>query len=394
MRRLRWAIPFAAVAIFLFSVGLASANMTGTLLDTSTGVANGDAFQLVPAENQLGIRKGYRETFSTSVTGSEDDDPFQVVPIEKDAGTRKGYVGVFTSSTVPTTGVGVSSDFTSATTGAAVFTLTTKKGEEIVIHIPEGGLEPITKVRGGPAVAGVLEDGARVAVLVEFVQGDPDVVREARMIVVKPVPQTPINGAVASMETDGDGVRTLTIVGSDGTTEEVELGPDVATPAIGEVVIGFRGRGAGARRSGGRGKDNRPAVRGLVRADAVHERLQGILEKLGTEGEGLPDNAAEQHTLRVEQVGEILEKHSERNVEIIENLGQKQDLSPREAEAVAEGLDKAKAAKEKAKAAREERKAAREERKAAREEAKAARDESKAARDKGKPSKDNANGAD
>ena len=382
MRRLRWAIPFAAMAIFLFSVGLASAQMTGTLLDTSTGVANGDAFQLVPAENQVGIRKGYRGTFSTSVTGSEDDDPFQVVPIEKDAGTRKGYVGVFTS---PTTGVGVSSDFTSATTGAAVFTLTTKKGEEIVIHIPEGGLEPITKVPGGLAVAGVLEDGARVAVLVEFVQGDPDVVREARMIVVKPVPQTPINGAVASVETDGDGVRTLTIVGSDGTTEEVELGPNVATPAIGEVVIGFRGRSAGARRPGGRGKDSRPAVRGLVRADAVHERLQGILEKLGTEGEGLPDNAAEQHALRVEQVGEILEKHSERNVEIIENLGQKQDLSPREAEAVAEGLEKAKAAKEKAKAAREERKAAREE-------AKAARDESKAARDKGKPSKDNAKG--
>ena len=325
MRRLKWMIPLIAITIFLFSVGLASANMTGTLLSPSTGADGGDAFQLVP--------------------------------VEKKAGTRKGYVGTFTS--------GVASGVSGNLVQGDFFTVTTKKGD-VEIRVPAGGLSPITKTPGGPNVAAVLEDGApeddaRVAVLVDFVQDGNDVVREAHKIVVKPVPQTPYNGPVASVETGEDGVSTVTIVNADGTTEEVELGPDVAAPAIGEVVIGFRGRGVGARSAGGREGNGRPVIKGLVRAAAVHDRLQGFLKNLGADRDGLPEIAAEKQELRIERVRAILEKHANRRVVIIERLIGRQNMSPRALEAIADRLENARANREEAKANRERAQAARDE---------------------------------
>ncbi len=82
MRRLKWMIPLLAITIFLFSVGLASANMTNNMLNQSTGAASGDAMQLAQGESEVGIRKGYRGTFSTGVTGAESDDPFPQVVVE------------------------------------------------------------------------------------------------------------------------------------------------------------------------------------------------------------------------------------------------------------------------------------------------------------------------
>jgi hypothetical protein len=335
-------IPLLAITIFLFSVGLASANMTNTMLETRTSDTGLDAKQLAQAEKKVG--------------------------------TRKGYVGIFTSSTTATTGADVSA---ALTTGAGFFTLTTEKGdsgvvatseqEELVIHIPEEGLAAITKMPGRGDAAEISAtsaglDGADVAVLVEFVLDEANnIVAEARKIVVKPTPATPVHGAVESVDTNDEGVSTVTIVSADGTTEEVELGPDVAVPAIGEVVIGFRGRGVGARSAGGREGNGRPVIKGLVRAVAVHDRLQGFLKNLGADRDGLPEIAAEKQELRIERVRAILEKHANRRVVIIERLIGRQNMSPRALEAIADRLENARANREEAKANRERAQAARDE---------------------------------
>ena len=257
------------------------------------------------------------------------------------------------------------------------FTVSTRQGI-VMIQIPtEGGLPDITKTPGGPQ-AGTLADGANVAVLVEFVSdGGEGVVREARKIVVKPTPAKPFNGAVESVDTNDEGVSTVTIVSADGTTEEVELDPEAGVPAVGEVVVGFRGRGHGgrARRSGEVDYDGHPRVRGLVRAQQVHERLRAFLENLGSNGQELSDEQAERRDGRIEKLGEILEKHAARNVVIIERLSNRENLPPQAAVAVAKGLDKAKANRERARANRERAEAARDEAKAARDEARPARED-------------------
>ncbi len=362
MRRLKWMIPLLAITIFLFSVGLASANMTSAVLNPSTGAASGDAMQLAQSEKEVGIRKGYRGTFSTGVTGAGSGDPFpqDVVEVEKKAGTRKGYVGTYFQVENP--------DF---------FSVSTRQGI-VMIQKPTGGdLEPITKLPGGPW-AGELVNDARVAVLVDFVSdGGDGVVREARKIVLKPTPAKPVNGAVESVDTNDEGVSTVTIVSADGTTEEVELDPEAGVPEVGEVVVGFRGRGHGARarRSGEVDDDGHPRVRGLVRAQQVHERLRAFLENLGSNGQELSDEQAEQRDRRIEKLGEILEKHAARNVVIIERLSNRENLPPQAAEAVAKGLDKAKDNRERARANRERARAKWEQAKAAREEARSARED-------------------
>ncbi len=374
MRRLKWMIPFLAITIFLFSVGLASANMTGNMLETRTSDTGLDAKQLAQAEKKVG--------------------------------TRKGYVGIFTSSTTATTGADVSA---ALTTGAGFFTLTTEKGdsvvvatseqEELVIHIPEEGLAAITKMPGRGDAAEISAtsaglDGTDVAVLVEFVLDEANnIVAEARKIVVKPTPATPVYGAVESVDTNDEGVSTVTIVSADGTTEVVELDPEADVPEVGEVVVGFRGRGLGARarRSGAFDDDGQPRVRGLVRAQQVHERLRTFLENLGSNGQELTDEQAERRDRRIEKLGEILEKHAARNVVIIERLSNRENLPPQAAEAVAKGLDKAKANREQARANREQAKAARDEARAARDEARAARDEARPAREDFVPGNQNQN---
>ncbi|MCH8801821.1 MAG: carboxypeptidase regulatory-like domain-containing protein, partial [Chloroflexi bacterium] len=168
----------------------------------------------------------------------------------KVAGSRKGYVGIFASATGGATGSG---------TNTGAFVVTTKKGD-FEIQIPGEGLESITRRPGRSA--GVPEEGDEVAVLVEFVdQGGDGLAQVARQVIVKPAPKKPVVGAVVSITTDEDGVRTLTIMRPNGTTKEVRLGPRGKPPEVGDLVTAFPGPD-----DGDDPQDGPPIARGLVRA--------------------------------------------------------------------------------------------------------------------------------
>ena len=250
----------------------------------------------------------------------------------KGAGDRKGYVGTFSA------------------VDDGSFTVTTKK-EEVVIRIPDGGLEPITRIPGpeaatieaGAGTAAGLVDGAKVAVLVEFllVDGVADLVPQARQIMVKPTPQPPVAGAVVSVDTNEEGVRTLTIMRPNGNTKEIRLGPGVSSPEIGDFVTAFPGRG-----SKGRGKETGddgepPTATGLVLAEKVLERLEGFLLELTAGDSGLSPKAAERRAEQVAKVAAILESHASEHVNILEKISQKPNLPPQAILGMLKHLDKA-----------------------------------------------------
>ena len=350
MRGLRWIIPLITTVILLSSVGLVSAQIANTVIDTSTGPAIGDAKLVAQAEKKEGTRKGYVGVFTSPVTGAQ----------------------VSASSTTGAEG------FTASATGAQVFTLTIKKRdglvaattkngdaavadtteqEEILIRIPVEGLEAITRRPGrvGAAVVSASStdlDGAEVAVLVQFVidESTGELVPEALKIVVKPDPQLHIVGVVTEVETNEEGDRILTILRRNGKTKVVRLGPEFDSPEIGEVLTALPGRSDRARGPSEGDESSPPTVRGLVRAETVHQRLEGILRSL-TAGNGvLSDKAAERLAKRVDRVATALESHAELKVAIIEKLTQKQDLSPRAVKGLAKALGKAKDARAQAKA--------------------------------------------
>ena len=153
-----------------------------------------------------------------------DEEPEGEAEDGKKAGDRHGYVGTFTP-------------------GDGAFTLTRKR-DEVVIQIPEEGIESITRMPGEANATGRPEDGVQVAVLVEFVDiGNGELIKVARQVIVKPFPLPPVTGAVVSVDTDADGVRVLTIMRPDGTTKAVQLGREVDPPEVGELVTAFHGVG-------------------------------------------------------------------------------------------------------------------------------------------------------
>lgn len=306
---LRWIIPALAAALILSTAGLVSAQQAGAISGTVTDAQTGDPIEGVLVEvvgadpllsevtrvdgtylilnvpigeySVTASAAGYEGKTQTGVEvegnegavvdfalGRKDaeeetqgaDAVLQPVASEdepeagKAAGDRKGYVGTFSL-------------------GDGFFTVTTKK-EEVMIRIPDGGLEPITRIPGqaaasveaGDSTAGGLVDGAKVAVLVEFLPGEgrAELVLEARQIMVKPNPQAPVAGAVVSIDTNEEGVRTLTIMRTNGTTKEIRLGPEVSSPEIGDIVTAFPERGSKGRgRAGGDGGEP-PTATGLV----------------------------------------------------------------------------------------------------------------------------------
>ena len=283
----------------------------------------------------LQLEDSEEKTKSTDVVPqlvTPEDDP----EAEIEAGDTKGYVGTFTM-------------------GDGDFIVTTKK-EEVVIRIPEGGLEPITRIPGQKTDS--LVDGANVGVLVEFVQleGAAEPVPEARQIVVKPSPQPPVSGAAVSVDTDDEGIRTLTIMRPDGTTKEVRLGSGVDSPETGALVTAFPGRGRGRKAGDGDG-NGPPEVGGLVPAEQVLQRLEGFLQELTSGDSGLPEKAAERRAQRVAQVAAILETHADKHVKILETISKKENLPPQAMLGMLNSLDKAKGGREraqgKAKAARD-----------------------------------------
>ena len=280
MRLLRWIIPTLAMVLILSTAGLVSAQandaISGIVTDAQTGdPIQGALVEVVDADTPLSAGTGVDGTYQISdvpagqysVTASAagyengteaevdvpegeatfvdfslqlsevDVSPVLISVTEEDeeegkqAGDHKGYVGTFSL-------------------GNGILTVATRK-EDVVIRIPDGGLELITRIPGqaptgeaGASTAEGLVDGAEVAVLVEFLLEDDstELVLEARQIMVKPSPEPPVVGAVVSVETNEEGVRTLTIMRPNGTTKEVRLGPDADAPEIGEVVTAFHCR--------------------------------------------------------------------------------------------------------------------------------------------------------
>ncbi|MCH8892975.1 MAG: carboxypeptidase regulatory-like domain-containing protein [Chloroflexi bacterium] len=261
----------------------------------------------------------------------ESDSDVQNVKV---AGTRKGYVGIFTA----VTGAG-----TGASTEA--FIVTTKKGD-IEIQVPDQNLGSITRKPGRPQ--GFPVDGDRVAVLVEFVdQGPGELVKIARQVIVKPTPKPPIIGAVVSITTDENGVRTLSIMRPDGSTKVVRLGSKGEPPEVGDLVTAFQGRGGD---DDGDEEDGPPVIRGLVRAQEVRQRLEGFLEDLTRETRGVPADVAERRAQRVADLAEKLEAHAAKHARIIERASQNAKLPPQAVAGMLNGLERAENGRAQAKA--------------------------------------------
>lgn len=249
---------------------------------------------------------------TAGLISAQDDDGGKV------AEDRQGYVGVFNFAP-----------------GTGAFFVTTNKGEMIEIQDPAGGLESITRRPGQPD--GSPGDGDRVAVLVEFVGAA--LVKVARQVIVRPTPLLPVIGAVVSVATNDEGVRILSIMRPDGTTKEVQLGPEARAPQVGDLVTAFPGRGG--INDGGDGGDGPPVIRGLVRAAEVSERLAGFLDDLTTQAGGPPSDLADRQAQRIADLAARLEAHTAKHLEIIQRVSQNANLPAQAVAGMQNGLDRA-----------------------------------------------------
>ncbi len=262
----------------------------------------------------------------------------------KVAGTRKGYVGIYVGAAAVVTGAATSSaTLTTPTTGAATagyFMVDTKQGM-IKIHTPNEGSESVTDgiesfAQTTSRKSDVPKYGDRVVVLVEFVdQGDGELVKVALWVKVKPTkPLLHTVGAVVGITTDDNGVRTVSIMRKNGKVKDLQLGPDAEVPEVGDLVTAFQSRGHGA---------NGPSIaKGIVRADKVHQRLEGFLEDLTSEDGNLPPEALEHRAKRVAAIAALLEKHAANRVEIIQQLSEIENLPPQAVAGMQKGLGRAK----------------------------------------------------
>ena len=250
------------------------------------------------------------------------------VEVAKVAGTRHGYVGTYTvtGATPSTANFNATNTVTGA--GTSMFFVTTKRGEEIEIRVPIGGLESVTKTPARPGR--ILADGDRVAVLVEFMGEPGSLIKVAIQVVVKPdKPVLPTSGAVVGITTDENGVRTVIIMHRNGKVKELELGPEAELPEVGDLVTAFQGRGRGA--------NGAAVAKGIVRAEKVRQRLEGFLEDLTSEDGDLPPQALEHRAQRVAAIAALLEDHASNHVAIIQQVSQNENLPP---QAVAGMLNK------------------------------------------------------
>ena len=134
----------------------------------------------------------------------------------------------------------------------------------------------------------------------------------------------------------------------DGTTKEVQLGPEGDPPEIGDLVTAFQGRSRSA--DGEAGEHGPPVVRGLVRAEEVRQRLEGFLEDLTAEDGELPTEEEERRAQRVADVAAILEEHASKRVEIIQRVSQNKNLPPQAVQGMRNGLEGAQRGRDQAQA--------------------------------------------
>lgn len=114
--------------------------------------ASADGYESETVGAEVSETEGASVGFTLQPLDVEEQEPVEVEQEVDDeggkvAGDRQGYVGTYAS-------------------GTGAFIVTTKQGE-IEIQIPQEGLEPITRIPD--QAGGGLEDGAQIAVLVEFV---------------------------------------------------------------------------------------------------------------------------------------------------------------------------------------------------------------------------------
>lgn len=177
-------------------------------------------------------------------------------------------------------------------------------GESVTIIVDIG---TVILAPGAEGVAGELEAGAQVAVLVELA---PESVPRAIEIVVKPVSELnqPVTGAVADFQ---DGV--ITILRPDGTLIMVTRPANAPPFETGQVVTVF------ARRAGG--PDGSPVIgSGMMTADQVRDRLR---DQLRTMMDDDADRTQTQDRLRTQlltRLAAALETHEQTRLRLLEQL--------------------------------------------------------------------------
>jgi hypothetical protein len=289
----------------------------GVTADGQAFTASADGYESETVGGQVSDTEGITVNFTLTPLFEEEEELDSEGDGGKEARDRKGYVGVFSIA------------------DAGMFVLNTKQGD-IEVLVPDEGLESITKRPGRSP--GFPEEGDQVAVLVEFVdQGGSELVPVARQIIVKPTPKPPIVGAVTSITTDENGVRTMTIMSPNGTTKEVRLGIKGAPPEVGDLVTAFQGRGGDEEEDG----DGPPIVRGLVRAQEVRERLEGFLEDLSNRAADGLEKVEERRAERVARLAERLEAHTAKHADIIERVSKSDRLPPQAVAGMRNGLERA-----------------------------------------------------
>ncbi|NQW24396.1 MAG: carboxypeptidase regulatory-like domain-containing protein, partial [SAR202 cluster bacterium] len=300
--------------------------IAGVLVGDQTFTASVDGYDSETVGKELVA--DVEATVDFSLQPSEDEDEAEEKEVEEKegrvAGSRKGYVGTVASIT------------DASGTDPGSFIIKTKN-REVTILIPSGGLESITKFPGQDSRS--LEDGANVAVLVEFLdKGGSELIQEAQQIIVKPTPKAPIVGAVVKITTNDKGVRILSIMRPNGKVKEIRLGGGGHLPEVGDVVTAFEGRD---RDTDGAEKNEPPIVKGLVRAGDVRQRLEKFLDDLNDEeGEQTPE-AAERHERRVAEVAKKLEKHSSKQLELVQGASKNKNLTREAAREMKDGLERA-----------------------------------------------------
>ena len=231
--------------------------------------------------------------------------------------TRRALVGTvsgFATSTVATT---------------TVIVTVTKQGTGELVELTLDGSE-IIKTPGGPR-AGTFDVTARVVIKTKWVNGELVVDR----VLVKPVkPPLPLVATVVDVE---DGVLTLLL--PNGKTKIIKGPKGADAPDVGEVVTAFVGPSQDS--DGGEDGDQPPEYTGLVTASKVHDRLQRFIEKLAAKEDKLPEAALAARARLVANLAAVLEDYDSELVDLIQNQGQGEGLSPSAARGLEKALEKA-----------------------------------------------------
>ena len=221
-------------------------------------------------------------------------------------GARRGFVGTVSGFT--------GTDKDGVVTGAGDLTLAPLEGGAAVTILLDKGLEvrypgQQADVETGIGVqvttlAEAAQKGSKVAVLAER-HGEKWVALQVTVVPGQPI-NVPVQGVVVSIQD-----RVLTIMRPDGTTKTVQLGPQDAPPAVGDMVTAFVAPPAN--------RAVHPVATGLVRADEVRQRLENHLQQVSAGKVDLPDDPADR-AQRIQFLSGLLENHATRLLQVLDEV--------------------------------------------------------------------------